>query len=101
MDPQPTLWQRLTSRKFLVAIVGAGIIAASELAGLSLDETTVASFAALLVAFILGEAKIDSDAVKANASKYVQALEEQLRQVIQANQVLASQLSGNEDSVSG
>lgn len=92
MDPTtpPSLFQRLTSRKFLVSIVGALLVAGAALLEIDLDPASVASFAALLVAFILGEAKIDSDAVKAGASKYVQALEAELQKVLQVNAMLAS-----------
>ena len=51
---------KLTSRKFLMAVVGAVLILVEELAGVKLDPEYVVAQMAPFVAYILGEGFADA-----------------------------------------
>ncbi len=50
---------KIKSRKFWMAVVGAGLVVANEGLGLNLPEESVLTVAGLLIAYILGEAYVD------------------------------------------
>ena len=52
--------QKLTSRKFWLAVIGAGVMMVNALTDLSLDTTQMASVLLPIIAYILGEAWVDS-----------------------------------------
>lgn len=48
------------SRKFWLAVVGAGVMVANEGLGLNLDGTTILAFAGIVISYILGEGVADA-----------------------------------------
>ena len=52
--------ERILSRKFLMSVVGAGLLIANEGLGLGIPEGIVLPFAALVIAYVLGESYIDA-----------------------------------------
>lgn len=51
--------EKLKSRKFWMAVVGAGLVVANEGLGLNLPEEAVMTVAGMLIAYILGQAYVD------------------------------------------
>lgn len=54
------LRQKLSSRKFWMAVVGAALLIANQGLGLNIPEDTVMAFAALVISYILGESFVDA-----------------------------------------
>jgi uncharacterized membrane protein len=53
--------QKFTSRKFWMAVVGAFLVIANEGLGFNIPENVVVPFAALIIAYILGESLVDAN----------------------------------------
>lgn len=51
--------QKLTSRKFWMAVVGAVLMVANEGLGLNIPSDVIIPFAALIISYILGEGAVD------------------------------------------
>lgn len=52
--------QKLKSRKFIIAVVGAILIIANDGLDLGIESETVLAFAGLLATWIVGEAAVDA-----------------------------------------
>lgn len=49
----------LKSRKFWIAVIGAGLLIVEEGLGIDLPSETITAFAALVISYIIGETTID------------------------------------------
>lgn len=49
----------LKSRKFWIAVIGAGLLIVEEGLGINLPSETITAFAAVILGYILGETTID------------------------------------------
>ncbi len=56
---------KLKSRKFIMAAVGAALIVANQGLGLKLPEETILAFAGLLSSYLVGQSIVDAAAEKA------------------------------------
>ena len=50
---------KLLSRKFLMAVISAGLVIANDGLGLGLDQNTILAFGSIVVGYIVGEAATD------------------------------------------
>ena len=53
--------EKLTSRKFWMAVISALLVVANDGLGLGINADVVIPFAAIVIAYILGEAYVDAN----------------------------------------
>ncbi|WP_216651739.1 hypothetical protein [Paenibacillus sp. NEAU-GSW1] len=61
------LMKKLKSRKFILAVVGAGLIVANDGLDLGINSDTVIAFAGLLATWIVGESAVDAKRAAASS----------------------------------
>ncbi|MUT66002.1 hypothetical protein GOM71_08670 [Paenibacillus sp. NEAU-GSW1] len=59
--------KKLKSRKFILAVVGAGLIVANDGLDLGINSDTVIAFAGLLATWIVGESAVDAKRAAASS----------------------------------
>ena len=72
------------SRKFIVAVVTAAVIALNEKLGLSLDPEAVIAFGSIAIAYITGQAVVDKGKVQAEVAAGVSQLKLEANSIINA-----------------
>jgi hypothetical protein len=76
------------SRKFLVSVIGAAVIALNEKFGLSLDPEAVFTLGSIIVAYVTGQAVVDKNKLNAEAKAMADAGMVQLK--TEANAIISA-----------
>jgi len=77
-----TFWQRIKSRKFLIAVAGIVIFILSQFFGVDFDMEATIALAGTIIAYITGEALVDNGRAKAEVAAQVEFWRQQQESVI-------------------
>jgi hypothetical protein len=83
------------SRKFIVSVVGAAVIALNEKLGLSLDPEVVIAFGSIIIAYVTGQAVVDKNKVQAEVAASVSQLKTEANAIISALTAKLESLQGD------
>jgi hypothetical protein len=87
------------SRKFIVSVVGAAVIALNEKLGLNLDPEVVIAFGSIVIAYVTGQAVVDKNKVQAEVAASVSQLKTEANAIISALTARLESLQGEAPNV--